>query len=215
MLRFMPILYCLILINLINFLYGEDKASVSLTKEEDQPEIGIASWYGNKFHGRTTANGETYNMYEHTAAHKTLPFNTIIKVVTLKTGLSTLVRINDRGPFIEGRIIDLSLSAAKDLNLVKEGIAEVRLEIIESGHSFNFFRLQVGAFKNQNNADKLLNELLLAGFKAEIEIFHSVNRIVISSIKENQLQLIQENLMKSGFPSGLVRKESPIPILIN
>ena len=211
----MPILYCLILINLINFLYGEDTTSVSLTKEEDQPEIGIASWYGNKFHGRTTANGETYNMYEHTAAHKTLPFNTIIKVVTLKTGLSTLVRINDRGPFIEGRIIDLSLSAAKDLNLVKEGIAEVRLEIIESGHSFNFFRLQVGAFKNQNNADKLLNELLLAGFKAEIEIFHSVNRIVISSIKENQLQLIQENLMKSGFPSGLVRKESPIPILIN
>ena len=215
MLRFMPILYCLILINLINFLYGEDKASVSLTKEEDQPEIGIASWYGNKFHGRTTANGETYNMYEHTAAHKTLPFNTIIKVVTLKTGLSTLVRINDRGPFIDGRIIDLSLSAAKDLNLVKEGIAEVRLEIIESGHSFNLFRLQVGAFKNQNNADKLLNELLLAGFKAEIEVFHSVNRIVISSIKENQLQLIQENLMKSGFPSGLVRKESPIPILIN
>ena len=215
MLRFMPILYCLILINIINFLYGEDTASVYLTKEEDQPEIGIASWYGNKFHGRTTANGETYNMYEHTAAHKTLPFNTIIKVVTLKTGLSTLVRINDRGPFIEGRIIDLSLSAARDLNLVKEGIAEVRLEIIESGHSFNLFRLQVGAFKNQNNADKLLKELLLAGFKAEIEIFHSVNRIVISSIKENQLQLIQENLMKSGFPSGLVRKESPIPILIN
>tara|TARA_B100000686_G_scaffold352180_1_gene453262 strand:- start:664 stop:1311 length:648 start_codon:yes stop_codon:yes gene_type:complete len=215
MLRFMPILYCLILINLINFLYGEDTTSVSLTKEEDQPEIGIASWYGNKFHGRTTANGETYNMYEHTAAHKTLPFNTIIKVVTLKTGLSTLVRINDRGPFIDGRIIDLSLSAARDLNLVKEGIAEVRLEIIESGHSFNLFRLQVGAFKNQNNADKLLKELLLAGFKAEIEVFHSVNRIVISSIKENQLQLIQENLMKSGFPSGLVRKESPIPILIN
>ena len=211
----MPILYCLILINLINFLYGEDTTSVSLTKEKDQPEIGIASWYGNKFHGRTTANGETYNMYEHTAAHKTLPFNTIIKVVTLKTGLSTLVRINDRGPFIDGRIIDLSLSAARDLNLVKEGIAEVRLEIIESGHSFNLFRLQVGAFKNQNNADKLLNELLLAGFKAEIEVFHSVNRIVISSIKENQLQLIQENLMKSGFPSGLVRKESPIPILIN
>ena len=207
MLRLIPVLYCLILINLLSFLYGEDKVSVTLNKEEEQPETGIASWYGNKFHGRTTANGETYNMYEYTAAHKTLPFNSIIKVISLKTGLSTLVRINDRGPFIDGRIIDLSLSAAKDLNLVKEGIAEVSLEIIELGHSSNLFRLQIAAFKNQANAENLLKQLILAGFKADNEMFYGIHRIVISNIEKDQIQLIQENLMKSGFPSGLVRKE--------
>ena len=91
---------------------------------------GIASWYGPDFHGRRTANGEIYNMYAHTAASKTLPFNTIVKVVNLNNGRSTVVRINDRGPFVKGRIIDLSYAAAKDIGMIGTGTAPVRLIVI-------------------------------------------------------------------------------------
>ncbi len=93
-------------------------------------EVGIASWYGPGFHGRTTANGELYNMYAFTAAHKTLPFGTVVKVVDLRTGRSVVVRINDRGPFVPGRIIDLSYAAALELGIVERGTAEVGLIIL-------------------------------------------------------------------------------------
>lgn len=93
-------------------------------------EVGIASWYGPGFHGRTTANGELYDMYAFTAAHKTLPFGTVVKVVDLRTGRSVVVRINDRGPFVPGRIIDLSYAAALELGIVERGTAEVGLIIL-------------------------------------------------------------------------------------
>lgn len=91
---------------------------------------GIASWYGPKFHGKKTSNGETYSMYAHTAAHKTLPMNTIVRVTSKENGRSTIVRINDRGPFITGRIIDLSKSAAEDIDMMAKGTARVRVEVI-------------------------------------------------------------------------------------
>ncbi len=94
---------------------------------------GFASFYADDFDGKKTSNGETYNMYELTAAHKTYPFNTMIRVVNLANSRTIIVRINDRGPFIEGRIIDLSLGAATQLGMDKTGIQEVRLEIIEWG----------------------------------------------------------------------------------
>ena len=90
----------------------------------------VASWYGWKFHGRQTANGETYNMYDHTAAHKTLPFGTLIRVTNLRTGRQKIVRINDRGPFIAGRDIDLSYATARDLGMLDSGVENVRLEIL-------------------------------------------------------------------------------------
>jgi rare lipoprotein A len=95
-------------------------------------QIGIASWYGPGFHGNLTSNGETYDMHEMTAAHKTLPFNTLVRVIDLDTGDSIIVRINDRGPFIRGRIIDLSLAAAQKLGSDQKGIANVGLRIVES-----------------------------------------------------------------------------------
>ncbi len=98
-----------------------------------QSFTGIASYYGPKFHGKYTANGETFDMYGITAAHKTLPFNTIIRVINLENEESTLVRINDRGPFIEGRILDLSYGAARKLGMVTAGTGKVRIEIIELG----------------------------------------------------------------------------------
>ncbi len=91
---------------------------------------GTASWYGPNFHGGQTSNGEYYNMYAHTAAHKTLPINTRVKVTNLQNNLSTIVRINDRGPFVKNRIIDLSYSAAKDIDLIKSGTAHVKLEVL-------------------------------------------------------------------------------------
>lgn len=94
---------------------------------------GIASWYGPNFHNKKTSNGEIYNMNLHTAAHKTLPMNTIVKVYSLDSGRTTIVRINDRGPFVEGRIIDLSAAAAKDIDMIKAGTARVNIEVIGFG----------------------------------------------------------------------------------
>jgi len=93
-------------------------------------EVGIASWYGPGFHGRTTANGELYDMYAFTAAHKTLPFGTVVEVVDLDTGRSVVVRINDRGPFVPGRIIDLSYAAAGALGILERGTARVGLIVL-------------------------------------------------------------------------------------
>jgi rare lipoprotein A len=93
---------------------------------------GIASYYADDFHGRKTANGEVYNMHELTAAHRTLPFNTRVKVTNLDTNMSVVVRINDRGPFKDDRVIDLSLEAAKQIGMIPNGTGPVRLEILTS-----------------------------------------------------------------------------------
>lgn len=91
---------------------------------------GRASWYGPDFHGKLTSNGERYNMYDMTAAHKTLPMNTIVRVTSRATGKSAVVRVNDRGPFVDNRIIDLSKAAASKINMVGTGTALVTLEVI-------------------------------------------------------------------------------------
>jgi len=93
-------------------------------------ETGIASWYGPGFDGNYTANGEIYDMEGISAAHKTLPFGTVVRVVEIETGRSIVVRINDRGPFVEGRIIDLSKGAARELGIIDKGITQVGLRIV-------------------------------------------------------------------------------------
>lgn len=92
--------------------------------------IGIASWYGDRHHGRRTASGEKYDQSAFTAAHRTLPFNSIVRVSNLENGRQVEVRINDRGPFAKNRIIDLSYAAAKSIGMIKAGTAKVRLEIL-------------------------------------------------------------------------------------
>ncbi len=94
---------------------------------------GRASWYGKKHHGRRTACGEPFDMYALTAAHKTLPFHTLVRVVELETNKEVIVRINDRGPYSKGRVIDLSFAAANDLELTKKGTTPVTLEVLEWG----------------------------------------------------------------------------------
>lgn len=138
-------------------------------------EKGVASWYGKKFHGRKTSNGETYDMYAMTAAHKTLPMNVHLKVTNLENGRSTVVRVNDRGPFVKSRIIDLSYSAAKELGVVGPGTAPVRIEALgyrgktKTGaqpvytrplsYEVGPFMLQVGAFTVKENAYRLASKL--------------------------------------------------------
>jgi rare lipoprotein A len=96
-------------------------------------EEGVASYYAEEFHGHTTSNGETFNKDDLTAAHQTLPFNTKVKVTNLENNKSVVVRINDRGPFKDNRIIDLSYEAAKQIGLLLHGSGKVRLEVIELG----------------------------------------------------------------------------------
>ncbi|MDX2472576.1 MAG: septal ring lytic transglycosylase RlpA family protein [Candidatus Krumholzibacteria bacterium] len=93
-------------------------------------ETGLASYYGHQYHGRTTANGETYDENAMTAAHRTLPFGTRVRVTNLENGKEVLLRINDRGPFVEGRIIDVSWRAAQDLDFVQEGVVKARVEVL-------------------------------------------------------------------------------------
>lgn len=92
---------------------------------------GTASWYGSRFHGRRTANGETYDMFAYTAAHPTLPFGSLVRVVNPRTGRSQLVRINDRGPFVDDREIDVSYGVARRLGMTEKGLARVRIELLE------------------------------------------------------------------------------------
>lgn len=107
-----------------------DTGTAEVEMAEVTGEMGIASWYGGYFHGRTTANGETYDQDGMTAAHKTMPFNTRVRITNLENGLSTTLRINDRGPYIEGRIIDLSREGAKRVGMYETGVAKVLLEIL-------------------------------------------------------------------------------------
>ena len=105
----------------------EKKEAVTVKKVKRK---GISSWYGKKFHGSKTSNGEIYNMHAKTAAHKTLPMHTMVRVTNIQNGKSTVVRINDRGPFIKGRIIDCSYVAGKEIGLDHLGIAKVEIEVL-------------------------------------------------------------------------------------
>lgn len=99
---------------------------------------GKASWYGKEFHGKLTASGEKYNIHRYTAAHKTLPFGTIVRVTNIKTGKSVEVKINDRGPFIKGRVIDLSPKAFKKIAAISQGVISVKIEIIDDSATFRY-----------------------------------------------------------------------------
>ncbi len=129
-------------------------------------QTGVASWYGDDFHGKTTANGEVYDMHKLTAAHQNLPFHTIVEVENLENGKRVRVRINDRGPFLKERIIDLSLQAAQRLGMQETGTAEVVLRVVHWGGSgpdggepsavARGCFVQVGAFSLRENADDML-----------------------------------------------------------
>ncbi|QUJ66834.1 septal ring lytic transglycosylase RlpA family protein [Photobacterium sp. GJ3] len=146
----------------------------------DQPftQSGLASWYGKKFHGHQTSNGEIYDMFSMTAAHKTLPLPSYVKVTNTSNGKTAIVRVNDRGPFHEGRIIDLSMAAATKLDVIGHGTAPVSIELLqmpkpdtEEWQSANpqWFFVQLAAFSDLNKA-QLAAQKLKAEFHTPVDV---------------------------------------------
>jgi rare lipoprotein A len=125
-------------------------------------ETGLASWYGPPYHNRRGSNGEIYNMHAMTAAHRTYPLGSIVRVTNVKTGHSALVKITDRGPFIPGRILDLSLAAARKVDVVQPGVAEVRVELMQAPSATDSggkWAVQIGGFTDEGSAGKLADRL--------------------------------------------------------
>jgi len=111
--------------------FGPNQAPKALSAQHNKPyQVGTASWYGDYFEGRPTASGEPFNMYDMTAAHLTLPLGTLVRVTNLRNHRSVIVRINDRGPYVDGRIVDLSYNAARVLRFDQQGLQRVRLDVV-------------------------------------------------------------------------------------
>ena len=181
-------------------------------------EEGNASWYGNPFHGRRASNGEIYDMYKLTAAHRTLPFETMVRVTNLSNGRSTTVRITDRGPFVNDRIIDLSLAAAREIESIGPGVVPVRLEVLGNVDvTAGFFTVQVGAFRERGNADRLRDRLSLSYSPIFIQQYDSPDgifyRVRVGKISgEQEAQEFAGKLRNTeGFTPFVVRLDENVP----
>ena len=189
-------------------------------------QSGLASWYGDPFHGRKTANGETYNMHGISAAHKTLPFNTVVNVHNLDNGRNIRVRINDRGPFVRNRVIDLSYGAARQIGLVGPGTARVELVALGTVANANEsvtatrtyapvdynagkFTFQIGAFRDRGNAERLKLKLgstyknaHICTFDAGDGLYYRVRVGDFASLEEARKG--EEILLRDGYPAFVV-----------
>lgn len=191
-------------------------------------QTGKASWYGKKFHGRTTASGEIYNMYGKSAAHKTLPLGTYVKVINLSNQKMIIVRINDRGPFIKGRVIDLSYTAAREIDLIGAGVGDVKVIALarevgkttqgkgskplveitdfESGE----FTIQVGAFQDKNNAEKIAERLRVIFNFVQVTIHLDDNRRTLHRVHASksktlaQAGKVEKRLEAMGFKAAFI-----------
>ncbi|AMV71896.1 septal ring lytic transglycosylase RlpA family protein [Desulfuromonas carbonis] len=195
-----------------------------LRSHEGFVQEGTASWYGADFHGKKTSNGETYNMYAMTAAHKTLPLGVFVRVTNTATGKQATVRVNDRGPFVKGRIIDLSFAAAKALDVVGPGTAPVRVEALgyqESdtpgqvvyrqpvSYDIGHFAVQVGAFTVADNANRLAAQLRDRYGAASVQqgyvggqLFYRVRAGNYTSLEAAETARAQYE--RAGYPSSFV-----------
>ncbi|PIQ95473.1 MAG: septal ring lytic transglycosylase RlpA family lipoprotein [Nitrospinae bacterium CG11_big_fil_rev_8_21_14_0_20_56_8] len=174
-------------------------------------ETGIASWYGPRFQGKPTSAKEVYNMDDQTAAHKTLPLNTWVRVTHLENGRETVVRINDRGPFVNDRIIDLSRFAAKQLGILQKGTGPVKLTVLKSQPAKEDstapleFTVQVGVFQKQVNARKLSEKLKDSRIQ-EIRTANSgLFRVVVGNFLNFEKALEMRNhFRRNGFSRAFV-----------
>ena len=179
-------------------------------------EVGIASWYGEDYHGRETANGEVYDMYAMTAAHRTLPFHTRVRVTNLDNGKKTELRINDRGPFIPGRIIDLSYSGAKAIGMLGTGTAKVNIEAIgfaggQSPPLRGTFAIQVGSFAQKGNATRFHAQLEKKYPSVRILLWESnvqrLYRVRLGAFPSEAEARRQAEILKKEHLSGFVVRE--------
>jgi rare lipoprotein A len=177
-------------------------------------EVGLASWYGREFHGRPTSNREIYNMNDMTAAHPTLPFGTTLMVTNLDNQRTAVVRVNDRGPFVGGRIIDLSYAAARVLGMIGPGTARVRLEVLQgyaaAAAPAARFSVQVGAFAVQENAYVLKKQLEARYEGVFVTTFKTPNRTyfrvrVRAKDRDGALKTARR-LADEGFPVILIEE---------
>jgi rare lipoprotein A len=171
-------------------------------------EEGLASWYGGKFQGRQTSSGEIFDTNLLTAAHKSLPFGTVVKVTNLVNGLSTVVKINDRGPFVEGRIIDLSRAAAEKIDMIGTGTARVTVEVLSFPE--DRFAIQVGSYGFERNAEKVQRKLEAAGYLVSLErTALGVTRVLVRGVSGKNLDATRTALADLGYEGQLVRPEQP------
>lgn len=181
---------------------------------EGNVQTGEASWYGGEFHGRLTSSREIYDMNDLTAAHNTLPLGTFVMVTNLSNGKSIVVRINDRGPFVKGRVIDLSYAAAKALDMVGPGTAPVRIEVLPKASpppSAQKFSVQVGSFILKGNAEALRRELeksfggvFITPFATPQQVYYRVR--IRAKTKESAQELARE-LSARGFTAIIFEDE--------
>ncbi|MFC1823697.1 septal ring lytic transglycosylase RlpA family protein [Thermodesulfobacteriota bacterium] len=191
-------------------------------------QFGKASWYGGKFHGRPTASGEIYDMYKKSAAHRTLPLGTYVRVLNLTNKKTTVIRINDRGPFVKGRVIDLSYGAAKDIDLIGPGVADVKVvalaretgkmktgskskPLLEIGDlKRGEFTIQVGAFEHKTNAARLAERLRVIFAYVTITRFVDENDKVLHRVHVSKSETlekageIEKRLEEMGFRGAFI-----------
>lgn len=171
---------------------------------------GDASWYGMPFHGRRTASGERYDMYRMSAAHRELPFGTVVEVHNLDNGRRIQVRVNDRGPFVHGRILDLSYAAATELDMVRTGTAAIELRVVELGPgplpASAVLTVQVGAFQNRERADALAEQLRGDFPEVRVEEASPWYRVRIGTFTDSATaESVRAQLRRRGFHSVLTR----------
>lgn len=193
-----------------------------------------ASYYAEKFHGKRTSNGEIFNMNDLTCAHKSLPFNTILKVTNLSNGKTVQVRVNDRGPFVAGREIDLSKAAAKKIGMITSGTAKVKIQIVKMGkndklsqqtaksaakimekiepkkqvqiNSNKMYEIQIGSYSVKDNATKVGQKIKKAGIKNVVLRKSKTNyQVVIKDISGSKVNETKKTLAKIGFTEILIK----------
>ena len=184
-------------------------------------QTGIASWYGDDFHGKKTSNGETYDMHAMTAAHKTLPLGVFVRVKNTANGNEAIVRVNDRGPFVKGRIIDLSYSAAEALGVAIAGTAPVRIEALgyrgsgtdqytaQENYDAGNYTVQVGAFTDPENAERLSGKMKkVYGFSeirsAWVREEHFYRVYVGKHASLRSAETAEQNMEEHGYPGSFV-----------
>lgn len=183
---------------------------------DGKTQVGLASWYGDKEHGRKTASGERFNKNAFTAAHRTLPFGTVARVTNLENGRDVIVKINDRGPFVRGRIIDLSYGSARSIDLIRSGVSRVKVEVLSSpsdrsvGYFQPVYTVQVGSFSREANANSLrdeLNSVIRDGIRVEqVEVrgdtFYRVRAGMFNS--KNDADKLNRKLRSHGYRGTVI-----------
>jgi rare lipoprotein A len=187
----------------------EEEPAVPADAKPILVETGIASWYGAPYHNRRGSNGEVYNMHAMTAAHRTLPLGSIVRVTNLKTHHSALVRITDRGPFVKGRILDLSLAAAKKVDLWLPGTAMVRMDVLETPVPLGQggrWAVQIGAFDEENAAEDLAGHLSRRYHTAKVSSFSSPvgDWWVRVRVKDDSRKRAEEVARDTSTPEGAI-----------